>query len=98
VRWVTDRMRDRAKYNEAQRARVENVGVLVASGLIAGEALAGLITGWFNYKAGKLPEIFTHPSYLAGVVVMALICFVLVRIPLMNAGSPDEPAPPTAIM
>ena len=98
VRWVTDTMRNRANYNEAQRARVENVGVLVASGLIAGEALAGLITGWFNYKEGKLPEIFAHPSYLAGVVVIALIAFVLVRIPLANAGSPDEPAPPTAIM
>jgi putative OPT family oligopeptide transporter len=98
VRWVTDVMRDRARYNEAQRARVENVGVLVASGLIAGEALAGLITGWFNYKEGKLPEIFQHPSYLAGVIVMALIAFVLVRVPLANAGSPDEPAPPTAIM
>jgi uncharacterized oligopeptide transporter (OPT) family protein len=37
---------------------VENVGVLVASGLIAGEALAGLVTGWFNYKYGKLPAVF----------------------------------------
>ena len=44
-----------ATCNEAQTARVENVGVLVASGLIAGEALAGLVTGWFNYKYGKLP-------------------------------------------
>ena len=29
---------------------------------------------------------------------MALIAFVLVRYPLANAGSPDEPAPPTAMM
>ena len=29
-------------YNEAQKARVENAGVLAASGLIAGEALVGL--------------------------------------------------------
>ena len=56
----------RRALNEAQTARVENVGVLVASGLIAGEALAGLVTGWFNYKYGKLPEVFEHPSYLVG--------------------------------
>ena len=29
--------------------------MLVASGLIAGEALAGLVIGWFNYQYGKLP-------------------------------------------
>jgi hypothetical protein len=77
---------------------VENVGVLVASGLIAGEALAGLVTGWFNYKYGKLPAVFGEPSYLLGIGVMALIAFTLIRIPLKNAGDPNEPAPPAAIM
>jgi putative OPT family oligopeptide transporter len=107
VRWVTDTMRKRAGCNEAQSARVENVGVLVASGLIAGEALAGLVTGWFNYKSGKLPAAFDptdgfiahqDPSYLVGFVVMVLIAFILIKVPLANAGDPNEPAPPTAIM
>ena len=70
----------------------------MASGLIAGEALAGLITGWFNYKYGKLPAAFTDPSYWVGAIVMALIAFVLVKIPLANAGDPSEPAPPVAMM
>src|SRR6185295_1067143 len=65
-RWVTDNLRQRAGYNAAQSARIENVGVLVASGLIAGEALAGLVIGWFNYKYGKVPELLEHPSYMAG--------------------------------
>jgi putative OPT family oligopeptide transporter len=107
IRWITDVLRKRANCNAAQAARVENVGVLVASGLIAGEALAGLITGWFNYKYGKLPAAFDpergflahqDPSYLVGIVVMALIALVLIRIPLANAGDPNEPAPPAAIM
>jgi putative OPT family oligopeptide transporter len=107
IRWVTDVLRRRAGCNSAQSARVENVGVLVASGLIAGEALAGLVTGWFNYKYGKLPAAFDpdrgflghfDPSYWVGLLVMALIAFVLVRIPLANAGDPNEPAPPAAIM
>jgi hypothetical protein len=29
---------------------------------------------------------------------MAVLVFVMMRVPLANAGSPDEPAPPTAIM
>ncbi|HEX3743783.1 MAG TPA: oligopeptide transporter, OPT family [Bryobacteraceae bacterium] len=98
IRWSTDALRRRAQCNAAQSARVENVGVLVASGLIAGEALAGLVTGWFNYKYGKLPAVFDNPSYLVGGAVMALIAFLLVRIPLANAGDPNEPAPPVAIM
>src|SRR5436305_666644 len=72
VRWLTNVIRKRRALNEPQSARVENVGVLVASGLIAGEALSGLVIGWFNYKYGKLPAVFDTPSYLVGVVVMAL--------------------------
>jgi putative OPT family oligopeptide transporter len=107
IRWITNGLRKRAGCNAAQTARVENVGVLVASGLIAGEALAGLITGWFNYRFGKLPAAFdplsgflSHrdTSYLVGMVVMALIALALIRIPLTNAGDPNEPAPPSAIM
>jgi len=107
IRWITDVLRKRAKCNGPQTARVENVGVLVASGLIAGEALAGLVVGWFNYKYGKMPAAFDpergflghwEPSYVAGMVVMALIAYTLIRVPLANAGDPNEPAPPAAIM
>src|SRR5262249_8582388 len=85
LRWVGDTVRKRRALNEAQTARVENVGVLVASGLIAGEALAGLVTGWFNYKYGRLPEMMANPSYMVGVVVMAAIAVLLIQMPLANA-------------
>lgn len=98
IRGLTDMMRERKGYNEAQKARVENVGVLVASGLIAGEALMGLATATFNFFEWEIPGIFETPSYLFGLVIMALLAFILVRIPLANAGSPDEPAPPVAMM
>ncbi|HEV8578024.1 MAG TPA: oligopeptide transporter, OPT family [Thermoanaerobaculia bacterium] len=98
IRWLTDSLRERRGFNEAQKARVENVGVLVASGLIAGEALMGLVVAAFNFFEWPLPEIFKSPSYIFGLVVMALIAFVLVRVPMANAGSPDEPAPPVAMM
>jgi putative OPT family oligopeptide transporter len=98
IRWVADWMGRRADLNEAQKARVENVGVLAASGMIAGEALAGIVTAWFKYKEWPLPVIFQDPSYLAGVVVMALIAWILIKVPLANAGDPNEPAPPAAIV
>jgi len=97
-RWITDKLRDRRGNNEAQKARVENAGILTASGLIAGEALTGLVVATFKFFEWPLPEIFKEPSYLVGLVVLALIAFVMIRVPLANAGRADEPAPPTAIM
>jgi len=32
------------------------------------------------------------------VIVFLIIATVMIRVPLANAGRPDEPAPPTAIM
>jgi len=98
IRWMTDTMSKQRGHNEAQRARVDNVGILAASGLIAGEALLGLVTATFNFFDKPLMQVFANPSYAVGVGVMLLIGFVLIRYPLANAGSPDEPAPPTAMM
>jgi len=98
IRWMTDTMSKRRGHNEAQRARVDNVGILAASGLIAGEALLGLVTATFNFFDKPLMQVFANPSYAVGAGVMLLIGFVLIRYPLANAGSPDEPAPPTAMM
>jgi putative OPT family oligopeptide transporter len=102
-RWATDKLRDRANLNDAQKARVENAGVLTASGLIAGEALIGLvIAGFRGVEKQKghliLPVVFDHPAGYLGAIVLVLLGLLMIRLPLANAGSPDEPAPPTAIM
>jgi len=98
IRWITDLLRDRRGFNEAQKARIENAGVLTASGLIAGEALAGLLVATFRFFEWPLPTVFASPSILAGLIVMLGLGVLMVKTPLANAGRPDEPAPPTAIM
>jgi putative OPT family oligopeptide transporter len=98
IRWLTDRMRDKRGFNDAQKARVENAGVLTASGMIAGEAILGLVVAAFYFFNKPLPVIFATPATYSGFIVLVIIAFVMVRVPLANAGSPDEPAPPTAIM
>jgi putative OPT family oligopeptide transporter len=98
IRWLTDRIAQRRGFNTAQRTRVENVGILAASGMIAGEALTGLVTATFAWLEKPLPVVFESPSYLVGLAVLALIAFVLVRVPIANAGRADEPAPPAAIV
>ena len=98
IRWGMDKMRDRRDLNDAQKARVENAGVLTASGFIAGEALMGIVIAVFKFKQWPLPVIFQHPSVFSGFIVLVILAIVMIRVPLANAGSPDEPAPPTAIM
>ena len=98
-RSLGDWLAKRRGYNEAQMARVENAGVLTASGLIAGEAILGLLWAGLQFApAWARPQIFDHPSYLAGVGVMVALAALMVRLPLSSAGDPKEPAPPTAIM
>jgi putative OPT family oligopeptide transporter len=98
IRWITDSIRDRKGFNDAQRARIENAGVLTASGLIAGEALMGLVKAGFSAAEKRLPEFMEAPPLLLSAIAMAILAAILIRVPLANAGRPDEPAPPTAIM
>ena len=79
-------------------ARVTNVGILTASGLIAGEALMGLVEASFNFFEWSIPSWSDDPSYAVGAVVLAGLAILMVRNPLASAGSPDEPAPPTVMM
>jgi putative OPT family oligopeptide transporter len=98
-RSLGDWLAKRRGYNEAQMARVENAGVLTSSGLIAGEAILGLLWAGLQFApAWARPQIFDHPSYLAGVGVMVALAALMIRLPLSSAGDPSEPAPPTAIM
>jgi putative OPT family oligopeptide transporter len=103
-RSLGDWVAERRGYNAAQKARVENAGVLTASGLIAGEALMGLVWAGLQFvpqwKApNHPPQLFSNPSYLVGgLIVLAGLAALLIRLPIAAAGDPSEPAPPTAIM
>jgi putative OPT family oligopeptide transporter len=105
IRWMTDRLRDKRNLNDAQKARVDNAGILTASGLIAGEALCGIgIAAILARRLARDPHAETRLYDLAiGNPVTSLLAFaalvaVMILVPLANAGRPEDPAPPTAIM
>ena len=98
IRWVTDKLRDRRGLNDAQKARVDNAGVLTASGLIAGEALCGLVIAGLVGSGKDVTLVHWTASIWAALAALAVLVLVMIRVPLANAGSPDEPAPPTVIM
>lgn len=101
IRWVGDSIAKKRGYNEAQLARVDNAGILTASGLIAGEAILGLVWAGLQFTPPNIREhlqLIPHPSYILGLVVLLILAFIMIRSPLSSAGSPDEPAPPVAMM
>lgn len=97
IKGILDKVSEKRKLNDAQKARVENNGVLLASGLIAGEALVGLLFAFFAVVEVQTPRIFEAPSFLVSLLVFVVVAYVLISTPLKNAGRPDEPAPPSAM-
>jgi putative OPT family oligopeptide transporter len=104
IRSLGDWAADRRGFNSAQKARVENAGVLVASGLIAGEALLGLVWAGLQFvpkwgAPNHPPQMFSTPSYLVGgMIVLAGLTALMIFLPVTAGGDPNEPAPPTAMM
>ena len=98
IRWFADAAAERRGFNHAQKARVENTGILVASGLIAGEGLMGLVVASISFLNKPMPVIFANPSYAIGVLVILGLAALLIRLPLGAAGRPEDPAPPTAMV
>jgi putative OPT family oligopeptide transporter len=104
IKGVVDMVNARKGHNDAQKARVENTGVLLAAGLIAGEALVGLLFAglavgnlqygeWLTRMVSFLPLNFGW-----SMLILVFIAWYLVQVPVGNAGRPDEPAPPSAMM
>jgi len=97
VKALQDMIVKRRGYNEAQARRVENAGILCASGLIAGEALTGLVVAGVKFVRGEFYSLPTGMQLgLAGsaIFMLAIIGYLVLR-PLKDAGRPEDEAPPS---
>ena len=101
IRGITDLVAKRRNLNEAQRIRVDNSGILGAAGLIAGEALMGLVIAsvvFFQDATSFWQQSLYRPHGILAVLVAVIIALYLIVRPLRNAGKADEPPPPSAMM
>ena len=98
IKGVVEKVNAKKNFNDAQKSRVENNGILIAAGLIAGEALIGLLFAGFAFFDIHLFKIFEEPSFLISLFVFAFIAWLLIRVPVKNAGKPDDPPPPHVSM
>jgi putative OPT family oligopeptide transporter len=89
IKGVLDLYAARKNYDGKQLATVENTGVLMASGLIAGEALMGLIIAIFAvfniFFKDMLP--IKNPLYSIGLLIIFVTGYFLITTPLRRAKS-----------
>ena len=89
IKGVLDMYVARRRYNEGQLATVENTGVLLASGMIAGEALMGLVVAVFAmfniFFSDMLP--ISNPVYGVGLAIVLVIAYFFIKLPLKKADS-----------
>ncbi len=106
IKGVVGKIAAKRRYNDAQNARLENAGILAASGLIAGEALMSLVVAAVVFTRDRMGQAAEFPAVRAfepvagwlALAVFAVLIAYLVFVPLRKAGAADEPAPPTAVM
>ena len=82
-RWLSDRQM--AKLPAERRTLGESAGTLIASGLIAGEALMGVGLSGFAVAEFQLPVLVSTPSGIPGFLVFVALGWFLIRIPLRHA-------------
>ncbi|MDR1896209.1 MAG: oligopeptide transporter, OPT family [Prevotellaceae bacterium] len=87
IKGVLDMYVARRKYNERQSVTVENTGVLLASGMIAGEALMGLVVAIFAMSDIFFSNLLSieNPMYITGLGIVIIIAYFLVKVPLKKA-------------
>ena len=85
MKGMLDTIAQKRKLETGAKEKITNIGVLLSSGLIAGEALLGLLFAGLAFGEIKLFHMFASPSYVLSLVCIGIIGFMLVRIPLNNA-------------
>jgi putative OPT family oligopeptide transporter len=73
-------------HSEERKAKTNNIGILLASGLIAGEALIGLLFAGLAFGNINIWR-FDNPSYLVSIVFFVILGIILVRIPLRKSAN-----------
>ena len=87
IKGLLDMRTAKLNYSPVQLAKVENTGVLLASGMIAGEALMGLVIAIFALFNVFFSEMLPieQPSYWIGLVLMLAMAYLMIILPLKKA-------------
>jgi len=86
IKLIVDKIAAKKIENDSDREVVDNTGLLLASGLVAGEALVGIVLAGFVAAGISLKNVFGIPEefegyWILGVVVFAVLAYLLIKYP-----------------
>jgi len=84
MKGALERYQAKRKIEGTAKEKMDNIGVLLASGLIAGEALLGLLFAGLAFAEIGVLHVFAQPSYILSLVAIGIIALVLIRVPLRS--------------
>jgi uncharacterized oligopeptide transporter (OPT) family protein len=93
IKGILQYYQKKRNHTEKQVAKADNVGILLASGLIAGEALIGLLFAGLAFAKVEVWRM-ANPSFITSIVIFIIIGIILVRIPMRKSKSADVPEQP----
>jgi len=85
IKWITNIIVEKRNLN---KETTENTGILLASGLIAGEALMGIVIAATVVAGGGkaiLPKIIPGGNPWLALIVFAILAYVLISIPVSGS-------------
>ncbi len=82
MKGIIDKIIAKRKYDDKTKEKITNTGILLSSGLIAGEALLGLLFAGLAFADIKIFHFFETPSFLGSIVAIVLLGVFLITIPL----------------
>ncbi len=92
IKWMLDKKLEKANAGEEAKNKAENTGVLIASGLIAGEALMAVILAFVVLGVNLSESTFSFNSWFGGfssawlgLIAFALLGYYLVKIPFQKS-------------
>ncbi len=101
IKWIFEKRLDQAQATSEERTRAENMGVLLSSGFIAGEALMAVVLAFLVLGAGFMPfmarvrEAVTPsigPFFWLGLIIYPVLVYLLAWLPLKHMREVGMPA------
>jgi putative OPT family oligopeptide transporter len=98
VKWLLDYYLKRREATAEERTRAENMGTLLSSGFIAGEALMAVILAFWVLGRGLYPSLPALPQIAQnvwlGLTIYPVLIYLMVFLPLKKMRAEDIPATP----
>ncbi len=88
IKGILQYYQKRRNLSESRVGKSNNIGILLASGLIAGEALVGLLFAGLAFGKVDIWR-FSDPSFLTSIAFFIVLGIILVRIPLRRSAGSD---------